>query len=215
MFFFKIFITFILFFILFLGKFLDTTSSPKKVDTIFALGGYENFRIIKALNLLNQGFSTSNKIFQLSTLKQQLWLARKDIKVKNIIQNSKQIEFTVNLSNTMQELKYIEKILDKNKYKSFIIVTDPSHSRRVDFLIKNYTNIKDNYKYNIISSEPIWWNKNFYFLNLKALGTSILEIFKILHNYTKYSLIQNSSTIKYLDYISNTTKSYLHKNFGF
>jgi len=78
MFFFKIFITFILFFILFLGNFLDTTSSPKKVDTIFVLGGYENFRIVKALNLLNQGFSTSNKIFQLSTLKQQLWLARKD-----------------------------------------------------------------------------------------------------------------------------------------
>lgn len=215
MLFIKFFTSFILIFILSLGKFLDITSEPEKVDTIFALGGYENFRVMKALDLLDQNFCTSSKIFQLSTYKQQLWLARNDYKVKEILENSKQIEYTVNLSNTMQELKYIEKKLQRSTYKSFIIVTDPSHSRRVNFLIKNYTNIEDNYKYYIVSSEPLWWNDNFYFFNLKALGTSALEIFKIIHNYIKYSLIQDPQTIKYINYLSSTTKSYLHKNFGF
>lgn len=216
MFFFKSSIIFILLNILFLGSFLNITTSPEKVDTIFALGEYDNFRILQAIKLLKESYTTTNKIYQLSTQKQKLWLSTKTPKERKIIiENLKYIQFSKDFNNTLEELKYIEEISYKNNYKSIIIITDPTHSKRVDFLIKKYTKISYNLKYLIVSSNPTWWNNKYYFLNFKAFATSLLEIIKIAHNYFKYSIIKNTFLSDKIDEKDTYIKKYLHKNFNF
>lgn len=117
------------------------------------------------------------------------------------------------MKNTMDEMIYINNLIKNNSYKSILIVTSPTHSRRVDFLIKKFNPELIN-KYTIVSSNPPWWHKNFYFLNLKAISLSFLEFFKLIHNYIKYNFLENTKLERYLDFISNNTKSYLYKTYG-
>ncbi|MBN2816185.1 MAG: hypothetical protein JXQ67_05840 [Campylobacterales bacterium] len=165
----------IIIFFINLGKFLDTTSKAKKSDVIFSLGGYGNERVIKSLNLLQNDYSKSNT----------LYLSAKE-HLKNIDQKSYNIKYVSYLQNTMAEILYIQYLIEKHHYDSVLIVTDPPHSRRVDFMIKEFIP-EINGKYMIVSSDAQWWKTSSYFMNSHAFFFSLSEMLKIFYNYLKYT----------------------------
>lgn len=167
-----------------LGTILDITQKPIKSDIIFCLGGNKD-RTIRSLKLLEESYSKYKKLYFVGNEK----LLKSHIKgtSRDINLTTENIIYVAKMKNTMDEIIYIDNIVEKNKYESILIVTDPPHSRRVDFMIQKFSKYI-NYKYIIVSSEATWWNRKYYFLNTEALLFSIKEVIKIPYNYFKYNL---------------------------
>ena len=193
---------------LYLGIFLDVTQKPKKSDIIFCLGGSNIGRIITSIKLLENNYSTKNELIYIGKKTKKLLRLKKQ---KNIDINKFNIIYEKSPKNTMEEMIFLEKYMMSKHYQSVLIVTDPFHSRRVDFLIKQFAK-KLKGKYIIVSSNPPWWNKYYYFLNLKALGLSLCEIVKIVYNYIKYTFLQDTESIDILDNYSKKINIYIRKN---
>ncbi len=159
-----------------LGNFLDVTAEPVKSDVIFCLGGLGTDRVSTAIDLLENGYSSYNKLY---------YSGNKNSLINNV--KDLNITYISYLGNTMGEILYIDNLVEKEKYSSVIIITDPPHSRRVSFMINQFSkNLKG--KYIVVSSNPKWWHSEFYFLNYKAVIFSIKEIGKLFYNYLKYTL---------------------------
>jgi len=164
----------------------------KKADIIVSLGGDNGDRIKKTLELYKKNYSKSKKIiltgvdnfdsdmkiYELSW--RAYYLTKKGINKSNIIINT-------TARNTMEEIKFIKNYLIKNHLHSVIFVSAPPHSRRLHFFIERVFKYKDfNISYQIISSEPKWWNKNKYYTNPDAIIFAINEIIKLSYYYLKY-----------------------------
>jgi len=183
----------------YLGVFLDITKVPHKSDIIVSLGGSDISRINTSIELLEEHYSVKNQIFYFGTKKQ----------CYNVIHSIKCIE---GMKNTMDELNYIDTVVKDKEYSSIIIVTSPPHSKRVHIMIENFTkNLKN--KYVIVSSHPNWWHKYYYFLNIRALVYSFLEVSKIIYNDMKYTFLKDTVVSQKLDYISNKIKIYIYNEF--
>jgi len=184
----KLKIYFAIFIICFLslGIFLDVTQQPKKADIIFCFGGKGKSRILKSLQLLHDDFSSKNKLY-FSAKKEYLLYKIKDKKDKVKFIKRNNVIFIENLKNTMEEVKYLDDLMNQNKLTTVLIVSDPPHSRRIELLIKEFADHLEG-KYIIVSSNAAWWNKYFYFANWNALKFSILEVIKIFYNSIKYTL---------------------------
>jgi len=195
-----------------LGIFLDITQVPKESDIIISLGGSDISRIYTSLNLLENHYSTQNKIIYFGTKNQLFWKIRNNRTLEKEVQNTIHlIENIGNMTNTMDELNYIDTVVKDNNYSSIIIVTSPPHSKRVHFMIENFTkHLKD--KYIIVSSNPKWWNRYYYFLNVKALLYSLLEVNKIIYNYIKYSFLKDTFISQKLDSSARKVKKIISNN---
>ena len=167
-----------------LENFLDTTTAPIKSDAIFCLGGAGVERITTAVSLFRNNYSTHHNLYSSGVQKELLTKLKKFN--KNIdLSNVTHVE---NMKNTMDEVLYIDTLMEKENYSSIIIVTDPPHSRRVKFMIEQFSNNLRG-KYIIVSSNPKWWKNEYYFLNSKAILFSVKEFGKLFYNYFKYSFL--------------------------
>lgn len=203
-----LFFTFIAAFCIFysiknLGYFFDITSPPIKSDIIICLGG-DDTRINKAIELFNAKYSTKNKLIltdnndisidiKLKILKQN------GLKKDNIFSNSKTI-------NTYQELNFLKNHMIKNNYNSVIIISSEPHSKRIKILIENFLKFSEkNISYIIVGADSVWWNKETYYKNTKAILFIIRESCKISYNYIFYKLDQifkfnDESKLKLINY---------------
>ena len=174
-------ILFLIFFIN-IGNFLDVTKSPEKLDVIVSLGIGAD-RTAVGVDLLKKSYASSNKYYFVGIkMIFDIHMKEKNIDSSMISDN---IIYINHMKNTMDEINYIDKNI-ATMYDNIIIITDPPHSLRVDFMIKQFTkNLKG--KYIIVSSEPTWWDSQYYFLNQKAIVFSMQEITKIFYNYFKYT----------------------------
>lgn len=190
---FLLFIVSFIFLFFFIGLFLDIGENPKKSNYIISLGGDIEFkRINKAIELYKNDYSSSNKIiltgyneeikYRNIEIERKSYLLNMGIEVKNII-------LLFNTKNTFNELKSIKEFILKEKVSNIIIVSDPPHTKRIKMLCKILKYDENKINYNIISSNPEWWNKKFLFLHYKAYIFISKEIIKIVHNYFKYFLI--------------------------
>ena len=154
------------------------------------LGGGGNKRIDKTISLYQQNF-IKNKIIISDTLNK--YVDNKVEKLDEIIVNKDFIIKKYQTKNTLDELLFSEKILRKYNYKSIIIVSDEPHSRRIKMLINNFTKFSElNIQYTIVGSGVDWWNKEKFYSNKKAVYFAVQESFKIMHNYTFYTLLKYS-----------------------
>jgi len=167
---------------MFFGNFLDVTKKAEKSDVVVCLGGNIDRSTI-AVRLLKKHYV--DKLYFVgvkSTLHYHMKKNHIDISMLE-----DKIIYVPKMHNTMDEILYTDKVVVKNKYKKIMIVTDPPHSRRVDFMIREFSNHLKG-KYIIVSSKAKWWNKDFYFVNFKAIEFSLSELGKIVYNYLKYAI---------------------------
>ena len=181
---------------------LDISQPPIKSNVLLCLGGGTNERIDKTINLYQQNF-IQNKIIISDTLNK--YVDNKAEKIYKINNNKDFVIKKYQTKNTLDELLFSEEILRKYNYKSIIIVSDEPHSRRIKMLINNFTKFSElNIQYTIVGSGIDWWNKEKFYSNKKAVYFAIQESFKIIHNYTLYTLLKYSIiTQEELNYLNN------------
>lgn len=186
------------FIIINLGKFVDITQEPISSDVIVCLAGDYNYRINKALELYKKGYSRSNKIILTGSTKDKIRLPNDSI-CKNKITYLrtmgvplKNIVYTGNAHNTMQEIQDLKDYLLVNHLKSALIVSDSPHSRRIVLLANNVVkfNMLD-LTIRVVSSDVPWWDHDYYYKNKKAFYYVLREVIKIPYNYFLYSVLRS------------------------
>lgn len=184
-------LTFLIIFILFLiysffnlGRFLDVTTSPIKVDLIVCLGGGDHKkRVDKTIELYQDGYLKSNTI---------IFTGVKEVKnIEDIFDKNINIIINSNLKNTMDEIKYIKSYMLKENLSSAMIVTEAPHSRRIIIfskIIKN-NNTKE-LSLNVIASEFKNWDSELYYKNKEARQYAFSELIKIAYNTFVYGILE-------------------------
>lgn len=105
---------------------LDIGQSPQVSDVIIVAGG-QTYRETKAKELLNQGYSRSNKVI-ISPISEQGMLSRKEY--NELIVNPANIEIEDKATSTWTNATESIKIMEKRGWKSAIVVTSDFHTRR-------------------------------------------------------------------------------------
>lgn len=189
-----------------LGRIVDQTQPPVQSDIIVALGGdYSGCRLKKALQLYKQGYSKSAKFIYTSrdTVSKSLdksgsrkqYLLNNGIEEKNIINIDRSM-----ISNTMEEVFFIQKYMLYHHYKNVLIVSHPQHSLRIKTLANWIADYKESeLKLIVASCNPAWWNASTYYKSKTAFQVTMIEIEKLLYNITKY----NPLLIRYTNYVKS------------
>lgn len=176
------------------GHFYDVTKEPVKSDIIVSLGGDNGNRIRKTLDLYQLGYSSSNKIIltgidnfdpEMSVYELDWrihYLDKKGVSEDNIVTN-------FNAKNSLEEIKYIRDYLVKNDFSSVIFISDPTHSKRLNFFIDDiYSYNEYDLTYVLVASDAKWWDKSKYFLNQDAIIFVFNETIKLTYYYFRYIL---------------------------
>jgi len=71
--------------------------------------------------------------------------------------------------------------MKKHNYKSALIVTDPTHSRRVKLLCSLIPEGDVEQKFHIVSSGVEWWNKECYWCNKRSRELVKGETLRIIY----------------------------------
>ena len=178
-----IFVCILIIFFFTAGKYLDITHKPIKSDLIVCLGGGGSKRVQKTMNLYNKGYS-KEKLLLLTggTEAYKKYLMKHYPKIRYIV--------SPHYNSTGQEIQFIKKYMAEHHYKSVIIVSDPYHTRRIKILtdlisVKN----DEKFSYVFVSSDVVWWHRNKYYQNPRALKSALGEILKIPYSYLYYGLI--------------------------
>ena len=178
-----------------LGYFLDLTKeNTSEANILVSLGGDNGNRIKKTLELYENNYSSSKKIIITgidnfdSKMKiyelewRASYLIKKGLKIENII-------FNTNAQNTLEEILFIRDYMKKNEYNNLIIVSDPPHSRRIDFFSNFIYKYQENgINLSIVASNNNWWKKESYYSNPEAIIFSLNEIIKLTYYYINYKL---------------------------
>ena len=178
-----------------LGYFLDLTKeNTSEANILVSLGGDNGNRIKKTLELYENNYSSSKKIIITcidnfdSKMKiyelewRASYLIKKGLKIENII-------FNTNAQNTLEEILFIRDYMKKNEYNNLIIVSDPPHSRRINFFANTIYKYQENgINLSIVASNNNWWKKESYYSNPEAIIFSLNEIIKLTYYYINYKL---------------------------
>ncbi len=175
------------------GLFMKAADKPHKADIIVSLGGGDGRRIKIALALYQKGFSRSGKFLYtgreivnpaLSTaFSKTLFLEKNGVPAENIVYIPRGVIF-----NTAEELFFIKDYMRLHGYKSVLIVSSPSHARRIKTIagwIADFHKTDLTYyvtAYHEISDNPLscLWNK-------EERKEYFLEFEKLIYNLLKYS----------------------------
>lgn len=112
--------------------------------------------------------------------------------LSNEVKRSDIIHINENVvTNTMEELFEIKKYLIDKNFNSVLIVTHPSHSKRIKILanlIAGYEESKITLSF-VSADDTFLWDKEYFFFNKESILLVIKEIFKIQINIIKYNTI--------------------------
>ena len=157
------------------GKWIDATEEPVKSDIIICLGGGTHHRTVRSKELLYAGYAKENYILfvgeeaRYNTRK----IKKSYPKLPTVIDESPK--------NTVEEIRFIKQYMEKNNHKSALIVTDPTHSRRVKLLCSLIPLGDVTQKFHIVSSEVEWWSVECYWCNKRSWKLVKSESIRILY----------------------------------
>lgn len=172
-----------------MGRFFDVSQEARPVDIMVSLGGDNGSRIKKTLALYENNMSKSQKIiltgidnFDSSMKVHELdwradYLSKKGVDLNNIVFNTK-------AQNTLEEVFFIKRYMLEHHLHSVIFITDPPHSRRIDFFISDIAKYADaNLSHSIIATQNEWWDKERYYTNPEAVIFVVNESIKLTYYY--------------------------------
>jgi len=166
------------------GYWIDATQEPVKSDIIVCLGGGTVERLNTAVKLYNDGYSRSKKVMLLG----------ESYDTKEYLESTypnTHIEQHHEPKNTKEEVRYIKKWMLENGYKTALVVTDPSHSRRVSVL-DTVLNVKgdSDITLRMVSSEVSWWKAKKYYDDKRSSETVLSETMRILYSILCYGIVE-------------------------
>lgn len=204
-----LFSLFVIYLVLNLGKILDISEEPVKSDIIVSLGGGGVERVKKSFALYEKKFSKNNILILTGDERSKKDIEKniKDKRVRylndNNLDNTSFLLFE-DLKSTKDEVKFIKEYLLDNNYSSALIISDPPHTKRIQYLLSKIKVPNDeDLQFNLVKSESSkWWDKNSYYSNKRAQVFAFSEILKLLYSYFLYDFV-------YLLGIQSTFEEYL------
>ena len=107
-----------------------------------------------------------------------------DVSGKSIIEIEK-------LGNTMREVLFIKDYMLQYNLKKVMFISDPPHSRRIEFLANTVAGYKTRRgRRPPFTSLVLWWNKDNYYKNPKAIAFIVSESIKLSYNYVAYGVLE-------------------------
>ena len=178
-----------------LGEFLDITEEPQKTDVIVYLGGGGPERMEKTLELYKLGYSKTGKVIFTSSptlhidkktvIDKKVYFSEHGIPEHNIVHAKK-------TKNTMEEVLFVKNYMLQHKLKSVIFISDPPHSRRIIFLAQSIAKYNEaNLSCSVVGSDVNWWNKKYYYREIKAIAMTVSELIKVPYNYLVYEILKS------------------------
>ncbi len=187
-----IFIVLFLFAILFFlfAKKIDVTQIPQKADLIVCLGGGYIERLNKTVELYQEGFAdkimfTGSGIGLLDSSDKIGFWKIPFFEKKGI--SSKDITFLENMQNTYTEIKTIKEYMLKHNYTIVLIVSDPPHSKRIQYLINLFQYQENKLETKIIGSDVLWWNESKYIDSLQSFWEAVKEMIALAYYHLRYN----------------------------
>jgi len=171
------------------GKKMDVTQTPIKSDIIVCLGGGYVERLNKGIQLYKEGFAhkvifTGSGIGLLNR-NDKIGFWKIPFFIENGISKS-DVVFLDNMENTYLEIKTIKAYMLKYGYKTVLIVSDPPHSKRIQYLVDLFQYKKNNLDVKIIGSDVLWWNKNKYVDSFQSFWEAMQEMIGLGYYYVRY-----------------------------
>jgi len=184
-------LVFFSFFVFFIGKKLDVTQEATKADIIICLGGGYVERLDKGIELYKERFAskiifTGNLIGALNAKDKLGFWKVNYFKEHGVLKHH--FSFLENTHDTHEEIKSIKKYMLKHHYKKVLIVSDPPHSKRINYLIKAFEYKKNGLSAKIIGSDVLWWTRSDYCDTFWSIKESIYEILGNIYYYIKYMI---------------------------
>jgi uncharacterized SAM-binding protein YcdF (DUF218 family) len=179
-------------FVYLFAKKINVTQSPVKADLIVCLGGGYVERLNKGIQLYKEGFAdkivfTGSGIGTIDKNDQFGFWKIPFFEEHGIIKND--IFFLKCIKNTYAEIKSIKEYMQKYGYKTVLIVSDPPHSNRIQYLVELFQYKKNNLKVKIIASDVWWWNQNKYFDSFRSFWEAMKEVLGMGYYYIRYTFI--------------------------
>ena len=166
------------------GYWIDATQEPVKSDIIVCLGGGTVERLNTAVKLYSEGYSKTKSIILLGESYDTKKYLESTYPHTHIDQHHEP-------ENTKEEVRYIKKWMLENGYKTALVVTDPSHSRRVSVL-DTVLNVKgdSDITLRMVSSEVSWWKAKKYYDDKRSSETVLSETMRILYSILCYGIVE-------------------------
>jgi uncharacterized SAM-binding protein YcdF (DUF218 family) len=164
-----------------MGAFLITGDRLKKSDIVVALGGGGEWRVIEAVRLIQEktagslvltepgetgsGEGPGSRFFR--TVAIENGLSPYAIQVTEGVQRS-----------TLDEARAVLELMQKHKYKSVIVVTDPFHTQRTRLIFRNvFRGSGLSVRVHPVSDH--WYRSSTWFLNGDGWANTIREYIKL------------------------------------
>lgn len=172
-----------------LGKYLDVTQQPLKADIIICLGGGSLERIQKAGLLYEEGYAAKDTL---------LLVGDAEANIEYMRTYKPKLRFVVDLEpeNTGEEIYAVKRYMKAHGYKQALIVTHPSHSRRVSLLTSLISVEGDEaMRFRIVDSGVAWWDKERYYQNEIGRHAAMSEALKLIYNFIGYGILDKAGLL--------------------
>ena len=178
------------FLVFFAGVFLQLPArSPEPSDLIVVLGGASlSARLTKGAELYAKGFAPRVLVTGFSEDTSALVGLHADWRLRYLqgqhIPDSA-ILTDAKARNSWQEAQAVLHLMRSNGWSKVLIISDPPHFLRLSWIIRRVFQ-PSGIDYRLISSNPEWWDKWFWWQNPISATFVIEEFVKLFYYYVKY-----------------------------
>lgn len=152
-----------------------------QADLIVVLGGGTAERLSKGIDLYKQGFAEKLLLTGFPELKAEAVPGYIKWRVQYLIDAGIPMQSLVlngTARSSAEEAAWVKNYLITNKAGKAIIVSDPPHIRRLSYIYTSVFEAHPELSYDLVASEPVWWNSNKWWSNKYSAQFVILETVK-------------------------------------
>lgn len=174
------------------GRFLtsDLNTPPKgQVDLLVILGGGWKFREITGLELVRSGRAARVLLTGVPERRGNnslpIWFPRYRFLVEAGV-DSRGLLLDSSAENTWDEVFLVREMAVQNSWHSILIVTDPPHLRRLDWVCRKLLR-PTGIHYELVATQPDWWDSNTWWRDRIAARFVFTEYAKLFYYWFRYS----------------------------
>ncbi|MDD5034067.1 MAG: YdcF family protein [Methylococcaceae bacterium] len=169
-------------------KNIESNGFPSHADLLVVLGGGWKFREIVGAQLFHQRLA--ERVLLTGVPKERdirgfpANLPSYDYLLASGIPQA-QIELDGTAKNTWEEVMYLRNRLNESQGKYALIVTDPPHLRRLDWVCRQVL-IQSGIRYRLVGSRPDWWDAGPWWKNPESARFVLQEYLKLAYYQIRY-----------------------------
>ena len=166
------------------GLFLSIPANPPdKADTIVSLGGESGQRSLKVSELYRKGLAPNILLTGLESSEQRtipLYLHWRAMIFKKADISEKKIFLDDKSRSSMDEARNTLALMEREKWKTVIVVSDPPHMRRLQWTWKKVFR-NSGREFILVATSPDWWNPWKWWANETSAVFVVNEYIKLVY----------------------------------